>query len=57
MLRKLLVTAIPVLGLFNNLFVLAADEPPLERGAYLTEGIVACGNCYPILLMTISPVR
>ncbi len=46
MFRKLLVTSLSVLGSFNNLSVLAADEVLLERGAYLTEGIVACGNCH-----------
>lgn len=57
MLRKLLLTAIPVLGLFNNLFVLAADELLLERGAYLTEGIVACGNCHTPKTSDAIPIK
>ena len=57
MLRKLLVTAVPVLGIFNNLFVLAADEPLLERGAYLTEGIVACGNCHTPKTSDAIPIK
>ena len=46
MLRKQMMTPFFILGLFISLSVFAEGEKLLERGAYLTEGIAACGNCH-----------